>query len=176
MMPMAIRIKIRRANVTDAALLADLGWRTFDETFAEFNKAEDMAAYRAEAFGMEEQAAELADERARFFIAEVEGEAAGYAKLFFGDAPSCVKGERPCELARLYVEKKFLGCGVGAALMRRAIDEAKGAGCETMWLGVWEHNERAKAFYRKWNFREVGSHIFMLGSDAQIDLLLERDL
>lgn len=176
MQSLQILYKIRRANFDDAALLAELGRSTFNETFAEFNKPEDLAAYYAEAFGVEKQATELADTNLTFFIAEVEERAAGYAKLQRGDAPSCVKGEKPCELARLYISKEWFGRGVGEALMQACVNEARETGHKTLWLGVWEKNERAKAFYRKWGFRETGSHIFMLGSDVQTDLLLERDL
>lgn len=169
-------IKIRRATSDDAATLAELGWQTFDETFAEFNKPEDMKAYLEEAFTVKSLAQELADERARFFIAEAEGEAAGYAKLYLGDAPACVAGESPIELARLYVLRKYLGCGAGAALMQKFVEEARSLGRKTLWLGVWEHNERAKAFYRKWNFREVGAHEFILGSDVQTDWVMQTEL
>ncbi len=70
--------------------------------------------------------------------------------------------------------RDWLGRGVGAALMRACLDEARRNQHQTLWLGVWEHNQRAQAFYRQWDFREVGTHIFQLGSDAQTDLLLER--
>ena len=58
--------------------------------------------------------------------------------------------------------------------MRACLDEARNAGYETIWLGVWERNARAQAFYRKWNFRAVGDHIFQLGSDSQRDIVMER--
>ena len=38
-----------------------------------------------------------------------------------------------------------------------------------MWLGVWERNERAKAFYARQGFRQVGRQIFVVGSDPQTD-------
>jgi diamine N-acetyltransferase len=167
---------IRRATVADAAVLAELGARTFNDTFAADNKPADMAAYLAVAFSPEQQAAELADARATFLLAEMDGSAAGYAALRAGDAPSCVTGAQAVELARLYVAQEWLGSGVGAALMRACIDEAQAAGYRTMWLGVWEHNERAQAFYRKWAFKVVGTHVFQLGSDPQTDLLMERAL
>jgi ribosomal protein S18 acetylase RimI-like enzyme len=56
------------------------------------------------------------------------------------------------------------------ASLQQAIDN----GCDVMWLGVWERNERAIAFYRKWAFREFGSHAFLLGKDLQNDLLMAR--
>jgi ribosomal protein S18 acetylase RimI-like enzyme len=60
--------------------------------------------------------------------------------------------------------------------MRELLEAARGAGHETMWLGVWEHNERALAFYRKWGFEVVGEHIFQVGDDPQNDLLMVRQL
>jgi ribosomal protein S18 acetylase RimI-like enzyme len=77
---------------------------------------------------------------------------------------------------RLYVSKDSLGSGVGAALMQACIDEAADKGFDTIWLGVWENNFRAQAFYRKWNFTEVGTHIFMLGDDRQTDLVMARSI
>jgi len=165
---------IRRAGIADAALLAELGARTFVETFAADNRPEDIAAYLATAFGPEQQADELTDSHSTFLIAEVDGVAAGYAKIHPGRTPESVTGERPIELVRLYVSQMWLGRGVGAALMRDCLGEARRAGYQMLWLGVWERNNRARAFYRKWNFREVGKHIFQLGDDPQIDILMER--
>lgn len=166
---------IRRAVAGDAALLAELGARTFTETFAAVNKPEDMTAYLASAFTRERQAEELADPLATFLIAEIDGVAVGYAKLRPGaEADGRISGERPIELVRLYVSQAWLGRGVGEALMRACIDAARRGDYQTLWLGVWEHNARARAFYRKWNFRDVGHHIFQLGADAQTDVLMQR--
>ena len=77
-------------------------------------------------------------------------------------------------LVRLYVLREWLGRGVGEALMRACLNEARSAGYETIWLGVWERNVRAQAFYRKWNFRDVGEQVFLLGSDEQRDIVMER--
>lgn len=167
---------IRHASLDDAALLADLGARTFTETFAEINTPEDMAAYLAAAFTREQLETELRDPASTFFIAEVCGAAAGYAKVYEGAPESAIEGPKPIELVRLYVLREWLGRRAGAELMAACLDDARAKGYETIWLGVWEHNERAKAFYRKWDFREVGSHVFQLGSDAQTDILMERPL
>ena len=173
---MTVDISIRRASHADAELLAHLGERTFSETFAHLNTPEDMDAYLSEAFTPARLAEELSDPASIFWLAEVGGEAAGYAKLHAGEAPPCVAGERPVELVRLYVLRKWLGLGVGQALMQACVDEARAQGRRAMWLGVWEHNERAQAFYRRWGFRRVGEHVFQLGSDAQSDWLMERGL
>jgi len=167
-------ITVRRATLDDANLLSQLGARTFEETFAVDNTAENMAAYLASNFSLVQQTEELSDHASIFLIAEVGGAAAGYAKLHAGEPAESVEGTKPIELVRLYVAHTWLGSGVGAALMRACLDEARRAGYKTIWLGVWERNARAQAFYRKWDFRAVGEHVFQLGSDAQTDVLMER--
>lgn len=169
-------LTVRRANTDDAGLLAELGARTFNETFAADNSPEDMAAYLAASFNLAQQTAELTEPDSIFLIAEVGGRAAGYAKLHAGEPAEGIEGAQPVELVRLYVLHEWLGRGVGQALMRECVNEAQQAGHGTIWLGVWERNERAQAFYRKWNFRAVGEHVFQLGSDAQRDILMERTL
>jgi diamine N-acetyltransferase len=167
-------LDIRCARIEDAERLAELGAQTFAETFSETNSPEDMAAYLAGSFNPEQLTAELTDPLSLFFIAEVDGNAAGYAKIHAGEALEGVEGQKPIELVRLYVSRKWLGRGVGQALMKRCMNEARERGFQTIWLGVWEHNSRALAFYRKWDFHEVGEHIFQLGSDPQRDILMQR--
>lgn len=167
---------IRHADVTDAGLLAELGAHTFSDTFAADNRPEDMAAYLAAAFSSAKLTEEIVDPRSLFLIAEIDGEAVGYAQLHAGAAPDCVTAAQPIELARLYVAQQWLGHGVGAALMRACLDEARQAGHQALWLGVWKNNARARTFYRDWGFQEVGTHIFQLGSDPQTDILMTRSL
>ncbi|HET6670269.1 MAG TPA: GNAT family N-acetyltransferase [Pyrinomonadaceae bacterium] len=167
---------IRCGTLQDAELLAELGARTFSETFAGDNTPQNMAAYLASAFSPERQATELADPNCSYQIAELDGRAVGYALLRTGSVPAGVNGDRPIELVRLYVSQESIGSGVGAALMWACIDEAQLRGHGTLWLGVWEHNLRAQEFYRKWNFQEVGTHVFQLGEDAQTDSLMQRKI
>lgn len=169
-------LTIRRGTLADAGLLSELGARTFSETFAADNTPEDLAAYIATSFNVARLTAELEDPASTFIIAEVDGCAAGYAKLHDGEPEKDIEGAKPVELVRLYVSRDWLGRGIGEQLMRACVDEARQAGHETIWLGVWEQNGRAQAFYRKWNFRTVGEHMFQLGSDLQRDILLERAL
>ncbi|HET7457679.1 MAG TPA: GNAT family N-acetyltransferase [Gemmatimonadaceae bacterium] len=171
---------VRRALAADAATLAALGERTFRDTFSAGNRAEDMDVYVALAFGLRQQAAELGDPRVLTLIAESAEpsgrHAIGYATLrqVADETPPCVTGPEPIELARLYVDRPWHGRAVGAALMEHAIDASRERGARTLWLGVWEHNPRARAFYARWGFVEVGEHDFMLGDDLQRDLLLAR--
>ena len=169
-------LTIRRGTLADAALLSEFGASTFSETFAADNSPEDLTAYLATSFNLSQQTAELEDPASTFLIAEVGGRAAGYAMLRESEPEDGVEGANPVELVRLYVSRDWHGRGIGEQLMRACIDVARQAGYETIWLGVWERNARAQAFYRKWNFRTVGEHMFQLGSDLQRDLVMERTL
>ena len=167
---------IRRATERDVDLLAKLGATTFYETFAAQNTPENMAAYLAATFGPAQQQAELADPRSMFLIAENDGVAIGYAHLRTGKTPACVSDPQAIELVRLYVSSAFQGSGVGGRLMDVCLTEARQAGHRTIWLGVWQQNARAQAFYNRWNFSIVGEHVFQLGDDRQMDWLMERSL
>lgn len=172
------RITVRHVNAHEAVPLTELARVTFWDAFHEHpkNAPEDMAAYMAEAFSRETVAAELADPKNLFLLAEIGGEVAGYAKLTIGAIEDGITAERPIELNRLYSHQKFLGKGVGQALMDECFAAARELGRDVMWLGVWEYNPRAQRFYEKNGFRFVGSHVFLLGSDPQTDLLMQREL
>jgi diamine N-acetyltransferase len=167
-------MNIRTADVHDAILLAELGARTFADSFSADNTPEDMAAYLAKSFSPEKQAAELAEPGTVFLIAEDGGAPVGYTRLREGNVPECVKGQNPVEIVRLYSVKAMIGRGVGAALMQACIQEAGNRGCSVIWLDVWEKNPRAIAFYRKWGFEKVGEQGFQLGDDLQTDWLMAR--
>ncbi len=160
---------LRPASLPDALLLAELGARLFRDTFGPDNTPEDMEAYLGASFTPEKLAAEIADPRAAFLISGDSPFPAGYAKIHAGDAPACVTLPRPIEMARIYVDTQRIGQGVGAALMQGCLDEARRRGHASIWLGVWQENPRAIAFYRKWGFEAVGTQEFVLGSDVQTD-------
>ncbi len=172
---------VRRASAADAAALAALGARTFHETFADSHDAGHMAVYLAEAFAPARIAAEIADPAVVYLAAWLAGgrqgepaEAVGYAKLETGEPPGCVGGPRPIELVRLYVDAALHGRGVAAALMAACFEGARRLGRETIWLGVWDRNPRARRFYEKWGFREVGVKPFQFAGEMMEDLVMER--
>jgi ribosomal protein S18 acetylase RimI-like enzyme len=168
-----VSVVIRPARVPDAPWLADLAERTFRETYTAYNTPEDMERYVSEHFGPELQAAELGDPRYLTLVAEVEGRPAGYTQLGQGPAPAGVTGAGPLEIMRFYIDRPWHGLGLAQALMGAAAEHARAAGARTLWLGVWERNPRAIAFYRKCGFTEVGTQSFVLGTDHQRDLVLQ---
>lgn len=162
------------AAASEAAMLTDLAARTFYDAFAATNTPENLEAYMREAFTVAQLRRELTDPLSTFLLAEIDGQAVGYAKLVRGPVPECVAAARAIELSRLYVEQSALGAGVGPALLQACLELARQEAYPVMFLGVWEHNPRAQAFYRKWGFARVGEHVFQLGDEAQTDWWMSR--
>lgn len=169
-------MNIRRGEKSDANLLSELGAKTFFDTFAKDNTKQDIDAYLKQSFSPEIQLADLSSPDVIYFIAEIEDTPAGYAQLVLGSRQESIQGAQPMEIKRIYALQDYIGRGIGSQLMKAAIHEARARDCDCIWLGVWERNPRAIAFYRKWGFWEVGTHSFMLGSDPQNDLIMELPL
>jgi ribosomal protein S18 acetylase RimI-like enzyme len=171
-------VEIRFASAEDAEMLARVAWKSFYDAFADHpkNAPDDLKMYMDEAFAVETLAAELADREVIYFIAEIGGEAVGYAKLKKNSRESETAGENPIELCRLYALSEFIGKGIGTALMRHCLDYARREGHDFMWLGVWEYNFRAQKFYARYGFEKCGEHVFRLGTDPQTDWLLQRQI
>ena len=123
-----------------------------------------------------QQTAELTDPAVITLLVDAGGQTIAYAQLRTGHAPGCVTGPRPIELWRFYIARDWHGRGIAQVLMDRVLAEAREAGAETMWLGVWERNARALAFYGKSGFADVGEHVFLFGTDPQTDRVMVRTL
>jgi ribosomal protein S18 acetylase RimI-like enzyme len=160
---------VRRGVAGDAAALAELAARTFVDTFGHANDPADMANYLASAYGVRQQSAELEDPDVVTLLAFRGDRLVGYAQVRRRPPPACVVAERPIELRRFYIDRAEHGRGVARALMDEAHRAVRALGGQHVWLGVWERNARAIAFYRKRGFVRVGSHDFYVGSDRQTD-------
>lgn len=171
-------VKIRPATIEDAEILAQIGWRSFYDAFADHpkNAPEDMKSYMDEAFSIEALYMDLTDNEAVYFVAEIDAQIVGYAKLKKNSREDCISGENPLELCRLYSLNEYIGKGIGKALMLQCLEFAGENAHDFMWLGVWEFNFRAQEFYKKFGFEKCGEHIFQLGKDPQIDWVLERKI
>jgi diamine N-acetyltransferase len=165
-----VGFKVREAVAADAARLAEFGARTFYETFAADNTAEDMRQHLASAWSSEQQLREIADPSMQTLLQlDSSGQWSGFAQLRAGKLSDGVPREGSIELYRFYVDKPWQGRGAAGALMTTVKECARRRGARTMWLGVWERNARAQAFYRKHGFEKVGRQVFVVGSDPQTD-------
>jgi diamine N-acetyltransferase len=170
-------LTIRRAIAADAAALAEFGARTFFETFASDNDPDDMAMHLASAWHPDIQRAEIDDAGLDTLLAcDADGRLAGFAQLRAAQPPAGIAAREPVELKRFYVDKPWQGRGLARQLMEAVDLHARARGGRELWLGVFERNERAQAFYRKCGFRKVGTQIFVVGTDPQTDHVMLREL
>lgn len=167
-------ISIRKIQLEEAAEFAKFSAALFEETFADANSAEDMKLYLDESFAIDKIRKELNDSNASSFYALKNWMPIGCMKLVLNDAS--FTGKKSAEISRLYVSKVYHNQKVGASLMQFAIDFALKNQAEKLWLGVWEHNQKAINFYQNWGFVKTGTLQFKLGNDLQQDWLMEKTL
>jgi diamine N-acetyltransferase len=165
--------RVDDATAADAALLAELGARTFHESFAADNDPEDMRRHLESQFSPAIQLAEIGNPALdTLLVRDALGAAVAFAQVRSGKKTDGVPAEGSIELWRFYVDKPWHGLGIAHLLMDAAKARGRRRGATTMWLGVWERNARAQAFYRKHGFQKVGSQVFVVGSDPQTDDVL----
>jgi GNAT superfamily N-acetyltransferase len=167
-------ITYRAASVADAGAIDAIFRTSFCDTFAHLYRPEDLAAFLSK-FTPEAWAEELRDPGYAFRIAEDEREPVGYVKL--GPSSLPVATDRPAiELRQLYVLSSHLGSGVGAALMDWAVAEARRRSVEELYLTVYTGNHRARRFYARYGFEEVGPYAFMVGEQPDEDIIMRLRL
>jgi diamine N-acetyltransferase len=165
---------IRKATPSDARSLSLLAEGTFRGAFSAVNTTENMDMHCRSSYSEDFQAMEIANPELVTLLAEKEEELLGFAQLRWGNAPDCIRGNSPGEIQRIYVASDWHGKGIAQALMSKCIEEIKARGSDEVWLGVWERNARAIAFYKKFGFVERGDHVFLLGLDPQRDIVMAR--
>lgn len=172
----APEIVVRDAVPSDARALAELAERTFRATYAEFNTLENMDRHCTRVFGEAQQTAEIHSPDYVTLVADEGGKLGAYAQLKRGSAPACVAASAPREVWRFYVDAAWQGSGLAYRLMDATRQRAAELGSDVLWLGVWQRNARAVAFYERCGLRIVGEQIFTLGDDPQPDYVMAREL
>lgn len=170
---------IRRAGREDAAALASFGAHSFKAAFGASTPAEDMRAYLRDTYSPERQRAEIEESGAEILLAESDGgerTLLGYAYLRPGPPPTALDAARPMEIKRFYVAPSRHGSGLAIRLMEAALESARAAGSDAIWLSAWEHNGRAIRFYERHGFGVIGERPFPVGNDIQRDLVMTRQL
>jgi GNAT superfamily N-acetyltransferase len=165
-------VHIRVGVESDAHELAAFAARTFKETFGPHNRPEDLRAHLKKAFGITQQTQELKDPAMVTLLGYHDATLVAFAQIRRQDPPTGIPIVRPIELYRFYVDRPAHGTGIAQRLMVDVHAQARAFDGENLWLGVWERNPRAIAFYQKVGFVDRGSHDFFVGSDRQTDRVL----
>ena len=174
LLPMTITM--RACTASDLKDLQRISIDTFVETFGPHNTEENMKNYVATSLSAEQLAKEVGTPGSYFSFVFYDGELAGYLKLNEGDAQTDPMGENAFQIERIYLLKRYQRKGIGKFLVEYSLGVAREHKRNPVWLGVWEHNHDALAFYRKMGFVETGAHEFDLGDDHQRDLIMELKL
>jgi len=171
-----VTLRFRRAAPVDAAALANFAARTFAETFGPDNRAADMEAHLAAAYGEAQQGRELANPESITLVFEGDGGLAAFAQVRRHAPPPSVTVVATVELQRFYVDSPWHGRGLAQRLMSSVQETARELGGQKLWLTVWERNPRAIAFYAKCGFYDVGATDFYVGTDRQTDRVMVVEL
>ncbi|MBN2981081.1 GNAT family N-acetyltransferase [Cohnella algarum] len=169
-------ITIKRCMLDDLVLLQEVGAETFNETFEDQNSPENMKAYLEKAFDLNQLEKELSNPSSAFYLIYSNEELAGYLKVNDDDAQTEMMGQDSLEVERIYIRKKFHKQGLGKYLLNKAMDIAAERNKAKIWLGVWEKNENAIAFYEKMGFVRTGAHSFHMGDEEQTDFIMTKKL
>ncbi|WP_285767403.1 GNAT family N-acetyltransferase [Peribacillus sp. SI8-4] len=169
-------IHIKKCTCEDLHTLQDISYETFNETFKHQNSPENMNAYLEKAFNLDQLEKELSDLSSQFFFVNVDNEVAGYLKVNINEAQSEKMGDESLEIERIYIKKKFQKHGLGRDLLNKALEVALEGNKEKIWLGVWEKNENAIAFYKKLGFIQTGAHSFYMGDEEQTDFIMTKTI
>lgn len=168
--------EIKSVTLGELKTLCHISRQTFAEAFEAANEPEPFQAYLDQAFSTEKLKKELTDRSSVFFFAMANQTAVGYLKLVEDKYPQGMGGGKVIEIQRIYVRKAYLGMGVGKMLMEKSLEVAKAKNAAYIWLGVWEFNPKAIAFYEKWGFKSFGNQAFKMGAEIQNDLLMKKEL
>jgi len=167
-------IAYRDATIEDAAAIDALFRRSFADTFAHLYDPADLAAFFAE-FTEAGWRRELADPGFAFRLAEEAGPLAGYAKVGPLSLPAEPAGPA-VELRSFYLLRRWHGAGIAPVLMDWVLTEARRRGAGELYLSVFVDNHRAKRFYARYGFEAVGPYVFMVGNQADEDIIMRLKL
>lgn len=168
--------RFRRASEQDAKALAAFAEKTFRDTYTRFNTPENMESHCEKSFGERIQLAEIRDAGRESWLAEIDDQLASFAQLIL-DAPCpSMSNARGIEILRFYVDSNHHGKGLAYDMMKQLVNRSAALGADVLWLGVWDGNPRAIAFYKKCGFAHVAYKTFELGTEVQRDFVMCRDL
>lgn len=169
-------MNIKKCTLEDLCKLQEISYETFNETFKHQNSPENMNAYLERAFNLKQLERELSNNSSLFFFVYFNNEVAGYLKVNTNEAQSEEMGDESLEIERIYIRNKFQKHGLGKYLLNKVMEIAVEYKKNKIWLGVWEKNENAIAFYMKKGFVQTGAHSFYMGDEEQVDFIMTKTL
>ncbi|MEO5290195.1 GNAT family N-acetyltransferase [Limosilactobacillus allomucosae] len=169
-------VPVAADNEKDVIALQKIATKSFTAMFGPYHDFQAVKSYTDEAYALPVLIGELNDPDSRTYFLKLDGTPIGYLKLNWRLAQTDQLFDNAMQLQRIYLLPEYWNRHLGRLLMEKVLDEARKTGVKTVWLGVWEHNDRARHFYEQYGFKKVGSHLFTIGPDRQTDFWYARSM
>lgn len=178
------RPNIRAPGPDEAATIAALARRTFTETFGHLYAPEDLAAFLAQ-HNEAEWRAQILDPAYHIRLVEMperSGEGSvGFLKLGPPSLPFTPPRDA-IELRQFYLLSPWHGPVMANGgrlsdmMMGEAVRLSRALGFSELYLSVFIDNHRARRFYARHGFAEVGPYAFKVGNHEDEDIVMRKAL
>jgi ribosomal protein S18 acetylase RimI-like enzyme len=169
-------IVVRKAAKSDARVLSELATETYAVAFGHSFSAGDLTAeMRA---NLTEACFERYIDDDIVLIGDIDGRVVGYVQFGAVGTPVGTESGSDREVRRLYVHPDCQRRGIGKRLMDAAFGHPELRSARDVYLDVWERNEGALRFYKRYGFEVIGARRFDVASGAATDpdLIMVRRL
>lgn len=169
-------VSFRLATRADALCIGVVGTQVFLDTYAPEGIRPALANEVLEHFCTPAIAELLLRPDTSFMLAEVANHLVGFCQLTHGQGHELALPGAVAEVHRLYVQRPWLGQGIGKALMQVSESHARDRGAQSVWLTAWVENRRALDFYPARGYRDVGTDIYVYQGDEYENRVLVKSL
>lgn len=171
-----MQLSIVAISPDEVDALRELALSIFYASFSHNNSPANMAAYTGKAYSRDQLLSELKGSRSEHYFLKDGDNPIGFLKLNLSGAQSDLNDPNSLEIQRIYVDMAYQNKGLGAMLLKKAMERARELQLQYVWLGVWEHNPDAIRFYERHGFHIFGNHQFIMGDEVQTDILMKIDV
>lgn len=150
-----MNISIRKATQADSATIALLARITFREAFGTIWTDETVLKnYLAATFSVSKIQSSIQKTNNVFWIAFIDDLPVAYAKVKKYCPYESLSDPKPAQLQKIYVLNDFIGNKIGEKMLSELVAEIEGNKIKTLWLAVWDGNDKAIRFYERHGFHK----------------------
>ena len=155
-------IKIIKAEIKHAALIAEIGEKTFWESHGISASKSDITAFVSKTYTKETIVKQIENLNNLYYLMYYNNKIVGFSKIELNISNSNISSKIVTKLDRFYLLKAFYGQKLGLKLFDFNVALSKKNQQEGIWLAVWVENQRAINFYQKAGFKIVGKYDFQI--------------
>ena len=168
-----MEITVKKARSADVPVLSTIAQLTFQLTGPLDSSKTEISKYIAE--NLNESVFQNLVESDEVFVACAQSGNALVGFIVVKYRSSCSNRAdfaNSAELQRLYVLPEYHGTSTSKLLVSESLKECSEKGLDSIWLSVYSENNRAKKFYSKFGFQEIGTTHFQMGNEKHLDIIM----